>query len=582
MNNKILSIFLIFIFLLSTISAAFADDKSYDISSADIFVDVKDNGLLVVNESYVYDFTGQFNGVYREIPLKDGESIENLSVHADGAYTKLEQTNEDGLLKIKVYLYTDEGLSEPISDKSVKIYYNYDFVNVTKVYNDVGELQFKVLGDDWDQDIHNFNAKIQFPGDGKLEYWINPASISVNQSWDKNVLSISTDSISSDEYIEVRAIIPLADFSNPIYARHINENGYDKILEIQENYQNEVNFENTVDFVVPILLILTLIYPVAVYMKYGREPKVKNDLEYMHEPPSEENPVFVDAMFSTKSDVGKSTNNGIQAAIMEMIDDGQIKLVDKNVEKKTLKLILPTNIQALNHYERDIVNLLKPFEEDGVVDLKNIDNMLGTSFEKKEFSRKKEQIKKDYYKEDIEPIFENYFIDKGSMRLKFYSIFLIIASVFYLSYLLLSNLNINIIYYIISVMLIIISVVIFMLPNRIGGRWTEKGIEEFNEWKAFERFLNDFSLIKEHPPESIAIWNKYLVYATAFGNADAVKEAMGMLNVTDFDEDELYYYLALEGPIFMNNAFNVADASNASSGAGSVGGGSGGGGGGAF
>ena len=119
MNNKILSIFLIFIFLLSTISAAFADDKSYDISSADIFVDVKDNGLLVVNESYVYDFTGQFNGVYREIPLKDGESIENLSVHADGAYTKLEQTNEDGLLKIKVYLYADEGLSEPISDKSV-------------------------------------------------------------------------------------------------------------------------------------------------------------------------------------------------------------------------------------------------------------------------------------------------------------------------------------------------------------------------------------------------------------------------------------------------------------------------------
>lgn len=582
MNNKIISIFLVLIFLISALPTTFAADRFYVIDSADIFVDVKDDGLLSINESYVYNFKGQYNGVYREIPLKEGELIENLYVYADGAYTKLEPTNEDGVVTLKVYLYADKELSEPISNKSVRIHYNYDMANVTKVYNDIGELQFKVVGENWDQRINDFNAHVRFPSNGEVEYWVNPAGISLNQSWDNNILNIHSNCVSPNDYIEVRAVIPLSDFSNPVNAKHINATAYDEIVEIQENYQEKVNFEKTVEFIIPIMLTLTLIYPVITYVKYGREPKVKNKMEYLDEPPSDEDPMFVDSMFSTKSNVGSLSSNGIQAAIMEMINDGKIRLADKDIDEKTLNLVLPTNTAELKQYEQDIVDLLKQFEKDGIVDLSTIKDTLKDHNQSYDFYKNMHKIK-DNYEEEIKPSIENYFIDGGFKRFKLYSIVLIIISISYLISIIYSKLNIPLIYYIIPLALIVISIIMFSLPNRIGGRWTEEGINEFYKWKAFKRFLNDFTLIKECPPESISIWNKYLVYATALGNADAVKKAMDVLDIESYAYDNLYYYNQFGGPVFISHAFYAATSSSGSGGgAGGIGGGSGGGGGGAF
>ena len=108
------------------------------------------------------------------------------------------------------------------------------------------------------------------------------------------------------------------------------------------------------------------------------------------------------------------------------------------------------------------------------------------------------------------------------------------------------------------------------------------------KWKNFKKFLSDNSLMKEHPPESIVIWNQYLVYATALGVADKVYESMklhvGEGNIDDDYLDSYYYYGT--GYYMIHNAIDTgiqtANANSDSSGFGGVGGGSGGGGGGAF
>jgi uncharacterized membrane protein len=41
--------------------------------------------------------------------------------------------------------------------------------------------------------------------------------------------------------------------------------------------------------------------------------------------------------------------------------------------------------------------------------------------------------------------------------------------------------------------------------------------------RILRKYIKDFSLIKEYPPESVKVWNKYLVYATALGIADEVE-----------------------------------------------------------
>ena len=56
---------------------------------------------------------------------------------------------------------------------------------------------------------------------------------------------------------------------------------------------------------------------------------------------------------------------------------------------------------------------------------------------------------------------------------------------------------------------------------------TNKGIKEREEWRAFERYLREYTLIKEYERESLIVNKEYLVYATLFGIADEVQNDLG-------------------------------------------------------
>lgn len=87
----------------------------------------------------------------------------------------------------------------------------------------------------------------------------------------------------------------------------------------------------------------------------------------------------------------------------------------------------------------------------------------------------------------------------------------------------------------------------------------------------------------------MAIWNKYLVYATALGVADAVRKAMELsLPPEQLEGSNIYMFHYYGGYIFLANTLDSGmTTANAGDGAGAggfggVGGGFGGGGGGAF
>lgn len=126
-----------------------------------------------------------------------------------------------------------------------------------------------------------------------------------------------------------------------------------------------------------------------------------------------------------------------------------------------------------------------------------------------------------------------------------------------------------------------------MLPEDIFGQWTQEGRLFYLKWKNFKKFLKDNSLINEHPPESIVIWKKYLIYGTALGVADNVYKAMKLQekNISDYDDD-IFLYHHYGGYYMMHHAFETgqtaANPSSDAGGFGGLGGGSGGGGGGAF
>ena len=130
----------------------------------------------------------------------------------------------------------------------------------------------------------------------------------------------------------------------------------------------------------------------------------------------------------------------------------------------------------------------------------------------------------------------------------------------------------------------IISIVLIIIANvwkTILSRWTEEGRLLELKWKNFKKFISDFTLLKEHPPESIALWDFYMVYAVALGVADntikAMKDIVPDEEIRNIRTGTIVYSAASFSSI---NSFTSSVRSSGGSGGGGGGGGGFGGGGG--
>ena len=140
-----------------------------------------------------------------------------------------------------------------------------------------------------------------------------------------------------------------------------------------------------------------------------------------------------------------------------------------------------------------------------------------------------------------------------------------------------------------AIVLGLVSIISLLLPQKVGGQWTTYGEEYDAKWHNFKKYIQDFSLIKEYPPESVAIWNKYLVYATALGAAEAVKKAMELYLPSDqLEGSDIYLFHYYGGYALLSSSLDtgITTATSGSGGdfggVGDIGGGDIGGGGGAF
>lgn len=591
--KKIICIILLFLLLFSTLTLVSADDddRSYTIDWGHIDLDVGNNGMLHVNETYYYTFKGTYNGVYRDIPLKEGESIENIQIWADGAYPVLEESDVDGKKHLKIYLYADEEHTQPISDTSVTIYISYNMKHVITLFNDVGALQFKLWGEEWDVDIGKLTATINLPGKTGNSYYLNPQEFNVSSSLTNGKIEATTTSIPKGDFYELLVLMPLSDFNNATYAKHVNSDG--KAM-IEKNLNDSINSRemwNNIYLILGLLSLLSPISAIVVYLKYGREPKVNYNGIYERELPTDDPPAMVNAMLNNK--IGNPDIHGFEATILNLIDKKVIDLETQNNEKSNTKeLILKldeSKSENLAINEKNVINTLYIFSTDGVLNLSELNSQLSNRSNAEWFLEQfriwQESIKSEYLNDNV---ISSYFNDSGSSIMNIISIVGFIAAIIMIVLGFTSTLSSGLYTLAGGILLIIFSAIVFLVPDDIFGQWTEKGRLFYLKWKNFKKFLNDNSLIKEHPPESIVVWNKYLIYGSALGVAEKVYKSM-KLQVPNIDErdDNLYMYHYYGGYYLMYNAFETShetvNPSSSDSGSfGSIGGGSGGGGGGAF
>ena len=108
----------------------------------------------------------------------------------------------------------------------------------------------------------------------------------------------------------------------------------------------------------------------------------------------------------------------------------------------------------------------------------------------------------------------------------------------------------------IPVILLIINAVLCGRITKKLNVLTQKGVNLKEKWKGLKKYMEDFSLLDKREVPELVVWEKYLVYATAFGIAEKVIKQLKIV-YPNFDEItdgiRTYSYMG----IMMNTNFST-------------------------
>jgi uncharacterized membrane protein len=331
---------------------------------------------------------------------------------------------------------------------------------------------------------------------------------------------------------------------------------------------------------------------IAIWAKYGKAHKPLFDGEYYRELPKTYSPAEMNYLMNKT----KITSPAFLATILDLARRKHIKIEeateieDRLIFDKEITTYRITRSEsadnALLSHENNLMNILF---DDISIDGKSL------TFEDIEHYARREKSFYDSWNSwsalvQSEARKQNFF-EKPGKAVKYTT--LIGFIMFVIGFFLFSKIPI------LAISVIICSLLFIIIPNSFKRRSAEAE-EDYAKWKAFKRFLLDFSQMDKHEIPSLVIWEHYLVYAAALGIA---KEVLKQLKIIypDLTEGGYHfgygwlYFSSLNRTDMMFNSFDGfsnsiehslrAAASKASSGSGhgggfSAGGGGGGGGGG--
>ena len=359
-------------------------------------------------------------------------------------------------------------------------------------------------------------------------------------------------------------LMPVDDFHNASYARHLNENGKEQVLKSINDSLNGERFRNSVLSILTFIPFLIPIGALIIYLRHGREPKVDYDGIYERELPTDDSPAVVNALVDSKSDIGKPNMKGFEATILSLIDRKVLGLYSKeNSETETHDLFLTFDYDSKNELsdsETIVFDALENFADDGTLNLSTLNDTLQNTFNAGWFADQIKNWQSHVLFEIDENGVETYFNDKGSSEMSGLAIVGIVFGIAIAAIGFFFGGTHAFTTIVAGIALLVFSVVLLFIPESVFGQWTEKGRVFYLKWSNFKKFLQDNSLIKEHPPESIVIWKQYLIYGAALGVADKVYDAMKlqMPDVYEYD-DGIFLYHTYGGYYMMHNAYYIGD-----------------------
>ena len=466
-------------------------------------------------------------------------------------------------------------------------------------YPDITEIYWQAIGGGWEKPTRNASITVHLPArvgskDDLLVYGHGPLS-GVAAIIDAQTAHFTAANVKAGQFLEIRmawpsglvAGVPSTQYSRESLrqeeARFIQET-VARLEKESEAYARRARTMKTLTGLwlgaMIFIPLLWLPFFLRTWRRVGQDHHFPGLPEYFREPASKLPPALVELLM--KEGVG-ITPKSFTATIFDLARRGRLEIHDQLAEKRHFfritqeydtTIILKKAYRRdpdLRGFEIDVLDLLFEGMSGGAAD---IGSSLAVEDLKKYLKRNPQKFRKWYeawskaVKEEGKRLG---FIEPESLRAR--NRFAI--------------LTVPLIIFTLNPLLAVLGASLIPTLKRRTLPWAR----EYEQWKAFRRFLGDFSNFKDIPPEAYKLWEYYLVFGILFGYAAKILKTLPVVLQSDQAAVPVWYanfghagFLSSGGLDHMISSINTMSASiqsAASYSSGSGGGFSGGGGGGA-
>ncbi len=567
---KIKYIILSLILLLAPILVK-ASDVDYEITNYYIESYILENGDLEIKELIVLD--GSFNGYIRELVTSNSvlshsnkidfehDAIYNASGIYDmkiGAkkvndvsfdtfndeFETLEigdsfSSNSKKTVVTKYSNYDEYKMYYRSNNESVAFLLDYKLDKAIVLHNDVAELYWQFIGNDFTDQINDLKIRIHLPNNDESDsfrVWAHGDLTGEIEKENNKTVYAHVKYLYPNSPVDIRMTFDKNLITDTSKVKKSNEEALDSILKVEKERALEANrirkrqqkLVAIANYTGIFLIIFQIINIIYIYFKHDKEYKSDFNNDYYRE-------FFDDFNVEVGDYILKRTitPNAMSASIMNLIYKKNIKpekIEEGNKDNYEFTLL---NKDNLSDTEIKLVNFL--FEKIG-------DNNKFTTEKLKKYA-KSTKTYSDFnntytsWKNSVISDGKKLKIFETSIPNKIFNV-LFCLLVMFVGVIFSTNIGLSIPYVIATILSIIVVVYSLQVLKR-----TKYGNEQYLRLKASKKFLSDFGTfdIKELP--EITLWERYMVYATLFGIASKVSKSMNVKiqEISDYENIQTFH-----------------------------------------
>ena len=447
-------------------------------------------------------------------------------------------TNNDGKYEIAWGVSID-------TTSSRKYQIKYTVEDVIHKYADCAELYWQFVGSDFEVSADRITGTIKLPNKainndeiiafGHTEYLNGEIYVT-----SPDTIEFHVDNFRAGRFVEIRIAMPTYLMKN--LENYSNINKLDSIIEEETVWANEANErrekrDKRNKVIAGILTIgagigaIFFATRIAKYKKVLREnPKIEPEqkLEYFRELP-DETATPLEAVFMLRKGYSQMyLSDTFSATILDLTLKKHIT-IEQN-DKKIIMHILDKPVDDLKEDEKKVLSILELASKDKVLTMKDLEKYIKnhpTKLTKMETDF--EHISKETA--EVKEKFSSTVQNKSGIYIAklvgyiFLTTVIFSTGTFGIGMLAIFADNAVLYGMLLGLAIIVELIINIILVSKIIGRFngfTQKGVNEQEQWRTFKKYMEDFSYLNEKEVPALVLWEKYLVYATAFGIASKV------------------------------------------------------------